>query len=103
MRHPIIHSFNLVDRSSVLVEKARKLRKKGELRKALVALREACLLSEDQAYLWCLYGVLLAEMGKQSDAESAIRQALWLRKRNGDEARMKTTQALLERVVRKAA
>jgi Flp pilus assembly protein TadD len=46
-----------------LVDRARRLRKKGDSRKAIVALREACLREEENAAIWTLYGALLAKAG----------------------------------------
>ncbi|MFO0662254.1 MAG: hypothetical protein U0165_20850 [Polyangiaceae bacterium] len=103
MRHLTHPPLDLIDRTAALVEKARKLRRKGETRKAVVALREACLVSENQPSVWCLYGALLAEIGKREEAENAFRQALWLRKREGDIARARVTQTLLDRVSQLAA
>jgi hypothetical protein len=79
-----------------LLDKARRLRARGELRKALVALREACLRDESDAALWTLYGALSARHGRDHDARRALRHALWLRKIDGDDARMGSTQALLD-------
>ena len=80
----------------LLLAKARRLRDRGELRRALVALREACLRDERDAALWTLYGALSARHGRDDDARRALRHALWLRKTAGDDARVLSTQALLD-------
>ncbi len=78
------------------VARARQMGKKGESRKMLVALREACVRDEGAAWLWTLYGARLAENGRLSDAEHALRHALWLRRTSGDAPRVRTTQALID-------
>ncbi|HEU4412615.1 MAG TPA: hypothetical protein VFS43_45650 [Polyangiaceae bacterium] len=84
-------------RGSSLVERARRLRRRGELRKALVALREACLVDEYDAATWTLYGALLVHEGRVDDGRQALKHAVWLRRRLGDEARVRSTEALLAR------
>ena len=80
----------------LLLAKARRLRARGEIRKALVVLREACLRDEEAAAVWTLYGALSARHGHDDDARRALRHALWLRKSAGDDARAISTQALLD-------
>lgn len=79
-----------------LVNRARRLRRKGEKRKALQALREACLIEEQSAWLWTLYGWLLAEAHREGEARQAYRHAVWLRRHGGDERRARSTQRLLD-------
>jgi Flp pilus assembly protein TadD len=79
-----------------LVDRARRLRRKGESRKALVALREACLRDEENAAIWTLYGALLARAGKLDEARRALVHAHWLRKTCGDEPRMRVTARLID-------
>ena len=79
-----------------LLAKARRLRERGETRKALVLLREACLRDEEAAATWTIYGALSARHGRDDDARRALRHALWLRKSAGDDARAVSTQALLD-------
>ena len=76
--------------------RARRMAKKGDARKMLVALREACMRDEGAAWLWTLYGARLAQHGRFRDAERAFRHALWLRRTSGDAPRARTTQALLD-------
>jgi Flp pilus assembly protein TadD len=82
----------------MLFERARRLRRRGEPRKAIVALREACLRDDRAAWAWTLYGAWLGELGRTSDAEAALGHALWLRKRAGDEPRARVTERLLARL-----
>jgi len=62
----------------------------------LVALREACLVDESMAWLWTLYGAMLARAGRTEDARRALRHALWLRRTAGDTLRARTTQTLID-------
>ena len=79
-----------------LLHRARKLRRKGDLRKALHALREACLLEERCAWAWTLYGYYLTLAHRLPEAQQAYRHALWLRHTSRDEPRERSTQALLD-------
>lgn len=80
----------------VLIHRTQKFRRKGEFRKALQAIREACLMEEQSAWLWTLYGFILTQRHRISEARQAYRHALWLRKASGDEARARSTQLLLD-------
>ena len=82
----------------MLIERARRLRRKGEPRKAVVALREACMRDDAAAWAWTLYGSWLGELGRIGEAESALGHALWLRKRAGDASRVRVTERLLARL-----
>jgi hypothetical protein len=79
-----------------LVVRARRMRRRGETRKMLVALREACLCDETCASLWTLYGAMLARAGRTEDARRVLSHALWLRRTAGDKLRVRTTQTLID-------
>jgi hypothetical protein len=89
---------DLADRVEALVARARKQRSRGEARKMLGLLREACAFAEDVAWLWTLYGARLAEHGRHDDARRALTHALWLRRKAGDAKRARSTQAVLDRL-----
>lgn len=78
------------------VARARRHLRRGELRKALTALREACLLDERDAARWTQYGALLARVGRSQDARAALRHALWLRRSSGDDARARVTAQIID-------
>ena len=81
-------TFTDSDRSPIVRERlgqARRRRAKGDQRRALVLLREACCLAEDDPVLWTLYGVQSWRSNRRDEARQAIRRALWLRERLGDE------------------
>jgi tetratricopeptide (TPR) repeat protein len=83
----------------ILADRARRHRRRGESRRALVVLREASLRDEESATLWTLYGAWLAEDGKNDDARRAFRHALWLRNSAGESEKARVTRALLDSVV----
>jgi len=77
------------------LQRARRQRLRGDQRKALLLLREACCLSEHEARLWTLYAVQCWRTGHRDDARTAMRQALWLRQRENDHARAHVLRGLL--------
>jgi Flp pilus assembly protein TadD len=93
MKHETPHS-----RQQVLVARARRAVSRGEKRQAMVALREACFLMENDARLWALYGNACARLNRKDDAERAFTQALYLRQREQDTARARVLREILERL-----
>jgi Flp pilus assembly protein TadD len=91
-----VESLDSVQES--LVARARRLRAKGETRKAIVAFREACLRDDGDAALWTSYGALLATSSHLDDAAVAFAHALWLRRRAHEDGRARATQALIDRL-----
>jgi Flp pilus assembly protein TadD len=90
-------------RSVALLTRARRFRLKGEVRKAIVALREACLVEEENAVVWTIYGHMLAESGRVDEARKVLSQAVWLRRAAGDEPRRRSTQRIIDRLTAAAA
>ena len=78
-----------------LIQRARRHRRRGESRKAIVALREACLRDDRAAWLWTLYGVWLAELGQAAEAQRALSHALWLRRQAHDDGRVRSTESVM--------
>jgi Flp pilus assembly protein TadD len=81
-----------------LVQRARRLRRRGEQRRAMLILREACHAAEDCARLWTLYAAQCMRVGRRDDASDALTRAIWLRERERDSARAKVTRDLLDRL-----
>ena len=77
------------------VQQAQRLRRRGEQRKALLLLREACFRAGSDARLWALYAMQCWRMGRADDARQAFRQAIWFRERAGDAGRTRVLRALL--------
>jgi Flp pilus assembly protein TadD len=82
------------DPVELLVAKARRLRQKGERRRALVLLRQACALDEWRPRTYTLLGIQLAREGHREEAAQALNQARWLRARAGETARAAVTARL---------
>jgi len=88
-----------LDSVEVLVARARRLWTRGDVRHALMLLREACSEDEWRARTWTIYAARLVEAGQRVEAAQAFTRARWLRKRAGDGARV----AVIERLARAAA
>jgi Flp pilus assembly protein TadD len=86
------------EREQSLLRRARRCGRKGEDRKAMVALREACFSAGNDARLWVLYGVHCWRALKRDEALRALRQGLWFRERNRDERRARVVRALIEQI-----
>jgi len=80
-----------------LVRRAFRFRRKGEERRAMVALREAAFGNDRSARLWTLYGVQCARAGRLDAASQALNHALWLRERANEAGKARVTRGLLER------
>jgi cytochrome c-type biogenesis protein CcmH/NrfG len=85
-------------RADILARRARRLRQKGELRRAAIALREACALFEGNAARWMMLGHLHVRLGNQRDAERAMKQALYLREQGGERRKAQVIRRLLSRL-----
>jgi Flp pilus assembly protein TadD len=84
------------DPVEMLIARARRSRRRGDDRAALVLLRRACALD-----VWCprahaLLGVELAKQRRHDEAATALNHARWLRARAGDDARARATARLAE-------
>ena len=90
-----IGEFDLSNRAEELTVRALKLRRRGELRRASMTLREATALDESNAARWMLYANLLIELGQRGDAERAMKQSLFLREQRGEKAKANVIRRLL--------
>jgi Flp pilus assembly protein TadD len=93
-RQPSLPDANETHQES-LCRRALRFRRRGEERKALVAFREAALSSEKDARLWTHYGVQCGRMGRYTEAQHALSQAVWLRERAGESEKARVTRSLL--------
>jgi cytochrome c-type biogenesis protein CcmH/NrfG len=91
------------DPVETLIARSRKARSRGEGRRALVLLRQACALDEWRARSWTLLGAHLAREGTVDEAARALNQARWLRARAGDAPRVAVTERLVARLLAAAA
>lgn len=92
-----------VDAVDALLLRARKLRARGETRKALVTLRQAANLDEWRARSWARLGAFAAEIGHRDEAVRAFEQARWLNARLGFERRADVCARLAAAAGREAA
>jgi Flp pilus assembly protein TadD len=84
-----------INHEQLLLGRARRCTRKGEDRKAMLALREACFGNGQDARLWVLYGVQCFRARRRDEAVHALKQALWLRQRAHDDARARVIRALI--------
>lgn len=75
--------------------RARRARRKGELRQEVNALRQACSLREYDASMWTRLGAACLRMSRNEEAGAAFKHALWLREREGDEKRARVMRRLI--------
>jgi Flp pilus assembly protein TadD len=92
---PRTNDVDATERAEELTARAHRLRRKGELRRASIAYREACGLDEQNAARWTWLGDTLARMGKRDEAERAMMQSLFLRQRAGEKAKANVVRGLL--------
>ncbi len=92
-----------LDAVETLIARSRRVRDKGDVRRAVVLLRQACALDEWRARTWTLLGAFLASTGAAEEAGQALNQARWLRARAGEKARAAVTERLAERLLSAAA
>jgi tetratricopeptide (TPR) repeat protein len=82
------------DYHECLGRRARRLARKGELRKAAVALRERANLRNDAAS-WAALGDMLRRARRTGEALRALRQALWLHRSKGALLRARTVARMI--------
>ena len=90
------HQPAVEDPIEAMITRARKLRGRGDDRKALLLLRQACMLDEWRARSWTLLGVMLARASRGEEALRALNHARWLRARAGEQARATVTARLIQ-------
>ncbi|AKT41009.1 hypothetical protein [Chondromyces crocatus] len=91
------------DPIETLIRRSRRCRRRGDARRALVLLRDACNHDEWRARSWTILGAFLAELGRKDEAVSALEHAHWLRVRAGEARRAEVTARLTEQARRQAA
>lgn len=83
-----------VDRASTLRTRARRHARRGEYRKAAIALRQVVALT-NEARSWVTLGHVLSQAHKPGEAVVALRQGLWLHRRAGADGRARTVARLI--------
>jgi Flp pilus assembly protein TadD len=79
-----------------LCRRARRYARRGQARRALLALRQAAHEHEDDPRLWTLYGVQCLRMGRMETARHALMHAAWIRDRRNEQRKADVTRRLLE-------
>lgn len=79
------------------LNQAKRARKKGNHRKAMLLLRKAAFQEHENAALWTRYALSCLRDGRSDEAQKAFSQAIWLDRRRGNHRRAAVTQQLAER------
>ena len=77
------------------VERARRQSERGDDRRAMLILREACFAAESDAALWVHYGLSCLQVRRRDEGFRALAHALWLRERSRDAARVRVMRELI--------
>lgn len=85
-----------VDAEQALLNRSKRFARRGEGRKARLALREACFRVGDDARLWAMYGAVCYRDRQLDEARRAFGQALWLREQKRDKPRARVLRALIQ-------
>jgi Flp pilus assembly protein TadD len=83
------------ERIEKLSRRARRLRKKGDFRKAANAFGELTSVEPNVARWWVLLGVVLRDSRRHEESRKALRQAQYLFRRAGELRRFETVRSLL--------
>jgi hypothetical protein len=77
------------------VERARRQSARGDERRAMLILREACFAAEFEPALWVHYGLSCLRARRRDEGFRALAHALWLRERSRDQARSRVMRDLI--------
>jgi len=77
------------------VERARRQSERGDERRAMLILREACFAAESDAGLWVHYGLSCLRARRRDEGFRALAHALWLRERSRDQRRVQVMRDLI--------
>jgi hypothetical protein len=69
----------------------------------MLVLRNACHVHRESAMCWTRYAAACQLVDNDGEAVLALKQALWLRERDGDARRAHVTRGLLETAQARAA
>jgi len=77
------------------LERARRQAERGDERRAMLLLREACFAAESDPALWVHYGLSCLRARRRDEGFRALAHALWLRERARDNARVRVMRDLI--------
>lgn len=86
--------MDAVEQSQVLKRRAQRFARRGDYRKAALALRERCALTGD-ASAWVALGDMLRRARKPREAVTALKQGLYLHKQAGAQGRARTVARMI--------
>lgn len=81
-------------REDILKRRARRLARKGDYRKAALALRERAAMLGDAAS-WAALGDMLRRARREREALAALKQAMFLHRQNGAPGRVRTVARMI--------
>jgi Flp pilus assembly protein TadD len=94
-REPPEPQLSTANPAAESLSRARRARKRQDLRGEITALRQASLFDEYDPVLFTLLGAALIRAGKSQEAAQALKHALWLRERAQDPLRAAVLRQLL--------
>jgi hypothetical protein len=77
------------------VERARRHSERGDERRGMLLLREACFAAEFEPALWVHYGLSCLRARRRDEGFRALAHALWLRERARDQGRVRVMRDLI--------
>jgi hypothetical protein len=93
-RRTMMRTPDLSDRASILRRRASRHARRGEYRKAAVAMRQVAALRGDAAS-WVALGDMLNRASRPGEAVQALKQGLWLHRQAGSEGRARTVARMI--------
>jgi Flp pilus assembly protein TadD len=77
------------------VQRARRQAERGDERRAMLLLREACFAADSDPAMWVHYGLSCLQARRRDEGFRALAHALWLRERARDDARAQVMRDLI--------
>lgn len=77
------------------VARARRQSERGDERRAMLILREACFAADSDPALWVHYGLSCLRARRKDEGFRALAHALWLRERSRDTRRVQVLRDLI--------
>src|SRR5262245_18044503 len=104
-RHPgaLLPPYAVDGPIETAIARARKARRRGDLRRAFLLLREAASIHEYDARVHALFGAAAVRAGRYDEGALALRHARWLRSRAGETGRADALSRLLRDMADRAA
>jgi Flp pilus assembly protein TadD len=77
------------------VQRARRQSERGDERRAMLLLREACFAADSDPAMWVHYGLACLRARRRDEGFRALAHSLWLRERARDQARVQVMRDLI--------